>query len=702
MYFGLLSAILCKAIDRDTTTRPDNGGRRTIDSTKVVTLLKERRKIISRTPPALRDREEQFRAVYILKDTWDIVNGPMLDYLLTSGFHDRSDLWSEPLYAVIFSIDVFLDQLDDFVRRPDRVYGLGSRDLRRCNLVAGFPPFRNSIRKSGRCSSLAWCLQLSASDWYRLLFLPNHAPPRDHSDCNDRRCKQYGSTKTRHRDGCPVIGCVSLRSDMESVLKCISEDGLPLIQCEEDEHGEVRIETVRGNLLSNYTAISHVWSGGMGNQAENTLPRCQLRYLLHSIADLPPPPPLSIHPAMSSSFYNMKQSLTTKLPSQWRSRRLRALFWIDSLCIPTIPDKNDNAVSDRRRKTLAKSKSKAINSMAQLYAGAEQVLVFDPEIQHLPYDAVAGDKYALALCTKCCPWMSRSWPLQEGALGQNLYIRFKDRSVLLTSSIYHRVGLLSFRMLEHYQQFPAILEEGPIPSPTTRLAEVWDSLANRSSTMTEDLPAILATMLDRSAEEILGLRGDRRMKALLKMEETLPLAMFYQPNSLVAGRWNPNVPGPDPGQTSAHPHFGVLRVAQEGLILDTRFLYDTSAVIVHGDPRSDHFTLEINGADGGGMRYSISQDLGKVKKDDSDTSKSLFFLSKLCATGTPKYHGACFSVNTLQSGRLIIRFKTTVLWNYLDTKADPVGETYTNCQWLEDYEGEKFKEVLVDIGTYRF
>ncbi|RYP79120.1 hypothetical protein DL771_000098 [Monosporascus sp. 5C6A] len=506
MHFGLLSAILCKAIDRDTITRSDNGGRRTVDSIKVDALLKERREHISRTPPPLRDRGERSRAVYILKDTWDIVNGPMLDYLLQSGFHHRSDLWSEPAYAVIFSIDVFLDLLDTFVRRPDR----------------------------------------------------------------------------------------------------------------------------------------------------------------------------------------------------WRSRRRRALFWIDSLCIPTIPDKNDDAVSDERRKTLGKSKSKAINSMAQLYAGAEQVLVFDPEIQHLPYEAVAGDKYALALCIKCCPWMARSWPLQEGALGQNLYIRFKDRSVLLNSSIYGRVGLPSFRMLEHYEQFPTTLEEEPVPSPISRLAEVWDSLANRSSTMTEDLPAILATMLDRSAEEILGLRGDRRMKALLKMEETLPLAMFYQPNSFVAGRWNPNVPGSDPGQTSAHPHFGVLRVTQEGLILVTSSLYDTSVIIVHEEPRSDHFTLEVNGADGDSMRYSISQDLSKVKKGDNDTCKSLFLLSMLCATGTPKYHGACFSVNTLQSGRLTIRFKTTVLWNYLDTKADPVGPTYTNCQWLEDYEEENFKEVLVDIGTYRF
>ncbi|RYP54641.1 hypothetical protein DL768_000577 [Monosporascus sp. mg162] len=435
MYFGLLSAIVRKDIDRDTITRSDNRGRQTIDSIKVKALLKERQMRLFRLPPPFRADELSW-ANYILKGIWDIMNGPMLDYLLASGCHDQSDLWSEPF-------------------------------------------------------------------------------------------------------------------------------------------------------------------------------------------------------------------------------------------------------------------------MAQLYAGAEQVLVFDPEIQHLPYDAVAGDKGALELCIKCCPWMSRSWPLQEGALGQNLYIRLKDRSILLNSTICYHVGIPSFRMLERYDQFPTIPEEAPIPDPATRLSKIWDSLANRSSTMTEDLPAILATMLDRSAEEILGLPGDRRMKALLKMEKTLPLAMFYQPNSLVAGRWNPNVPGSDPGQTSAHPHFGVLRVTEDGLILDTKSL-DTSAIIVHGEPRSDHFTLEVKEPHEEGMRYSISQDLGQVKKGDDDTSKSLFLLSKLCATGTPKYHGACFSVNTLQSERLIIRFKTTVLWNYLDTKADPVGGTYTNCQWLENYEGEKFKEVLVDMGTYRF
>ncbi len=179
---------------------------------------------------------------------------------------------------------------------------------------------------------------------------------------------------------------------------------------------------------------------------------------MRAVTDLPPAPQFSIIDPSNDPWQDLRAWFLSRLPSQINHAlnqvpRRQALFWIDSLCIPN--NKEHTSISDANREEIESSKAKAINSMAQLYAGAEKVLVLDPEIRELPSELVNDDNELLALYIRTSPWMARSWPLQEGALAQNLYFQLKNRSLLLEESHYDLIGLRSLKMLQYYKEYEA-------------------------------------------------------------------------------------------------------------------------------------------------------------------------------------------------------------------------------------------------------
>jgi hypothetical protein len=623
----------------------------------------------------------------ILRHTWDIVNKHVLDYLIRSNYSPDADLWTERAYSVIFAVDVLLDQLGASISDTEEAFISGGRDLRRCNLVVGFPPFLNSIHRSGRCPSLAWRLQLSSTDYYHLLFLPNHSPKQNHSSCTYRKCRQFDILCTRHRD--PCTNCLMVQSDRETVISCIAEGGIPLIHCRYDRHGHLHTKTIRGSLLSHFTAVSHVWAGGLGNVMANELPQCQIHYLLRTIGELPPPTGINFYEKYQEEPFDFNNA------AGWFSKSNEALFWIDTLCIPTC--RMAGMSSDEIQK-INSSKATAINSMAQLYAGAVKVIVIDPELQHLPTEAMGSDYADLASYIKISPWMARSWPLQEGALPQNLYFRLKDKSVLLRGSDYQRIGLPSMRMVEYYKEHqPTTALSQSSRTPASRFSTIWNSLVSRSTTQPADLPAILAAMMDCSAEEVLGLPMERRMKALLRSQTTLPVAIFYQASRREGSScWIPSIPNSDPQHLFIHDHFGSLHVTERGLLLGK--MSDTHAIILDGGADCDHFVLVVQCSGPEKTRYLISQDSNGRVGGQPQSARSLFLLSKITAVGVAKYHGARFAITHGHSGGLVVQFVTAVLWNYASETGVGIPERiYTSCSLLFDLGKQDF-EVSVDAG----
>lgn len=119
-----------------------------------------------------------------------------------------------------------------------------------------------------------------------------------------------------------------------------------------------------------YIAISHVWSGGLGNPLATTMPLCQLKRLRDQLQ-------LSQKvQAQTRRFYRRdSQARCDSRLSKWIVHELQIAkapicFWMDTLCIPVAIEH-------------VALRMKAIHSMGRIYARAESVLALDPELQKL-------------------------------------------------------------------------------------------------------------------------------------------------------------------------------------------------------------------------------------------------------------------------------------------------------------------------------
>ncbi|RSL93704.1 hypothetical protein CEP52_013097 [Fusarium oligoseptatum] len=344
---------------------------------------------------------------------------------------------------------------------------------------------------------------------------------------------------------------------------------------------------------SSYTAMSHVWSDGLGNPTANALPQCQLELISTSLSK-------GLTETGKLGNYQTKSVHIDPIPKQgWSSLRGNGnLFWLDTLCIPvTVPGDSPEAVDN-----VNKLKSMAINQMGEIYAAAKQVLVLDSELQRAQADSedeISSTELLARLV--CCSWMRRCWTLQEGALATR--IAFLSSSGLVTPLVpRERENLLSTMTTEKLatmnimpgphvywwavslfrsegkqerdnQDGEAAARRAPVLSylrlhfqetldditctlPRDRGGEdelgmfctVWNSLAYRNTTMKEDLPIIFANLLNINVFGILREDSPKRMQALLRSLDCLPIELLFNTGMPVDKgadslyRWVPSAP----------------------------------------------------------------------------------------------------------------------------------------------------------------
>ena len=478
------------------------------------------------------------------------------------------------------------------------------------------------------------------------------------------------------------------------------EDKIPLISCTKDENGRVEIETIKGSLCSDYTAISHVWAGGLGNELENSLPECQLKYLMSIVEELPRTPMRSFK--AEHTFISTWMSSAEKISqcgaivaSRWSRRR--SLFWIDTLCIPVAKRPPNEAELEMDYK------SRAIASMAQLYAGARNVLVLDPKLQHVPTALVQDNSKFLVALIKSSAWMGRSWTLQEGALAENIFFRFKDRSLPLGEVSPREIGLPTVRMLDYNPENIKQYSDLKLWLPS-KFSDVWNGLINRSTGQPKDVPAIFAAMINLSADEILGIGRENsatnmeltkefQMKAIIRAQARIPLVIFYQYGFTRNGAWSPTLPGSGFCNTRIHDCYGTLQVTENGFLL--RESLHTSALVVEGLPVLGQYMLHLEGPN---VIFHIHQEpVGDGSKSEPRSSSSLFILSKLCYVGSPMYQGARFSITRREETGITLKFEAAVAWVCFPGSEECRNWVDSECEELERFGDEDF-EVLVDVG----
>ena len=101
----------------------------------------------------------------------------------------------------------------------------------------------------------------------------------NHEGCSADECIAHNIDErhytTKHvKDDCP---CDMTLPDIGKITSIIENDGLPLIRLKETPSGDLSLDIVQAHYGTHYTAISHVWSGGLGNTVSNSLPQCQLK-----------------------------------------------------------------------------------------------------------------------------------------------------------------------------------------------------------------------------------------------------------------------------------------------------------------------------------------------------------------------------------------------------------------------------------------
>ena len=611
------------------------------------------------------------------------MNDQIIPYLHNIDSEQASCLWSNPLHAVIFACDMLVDliigdyflsagteytqqfgyldkllyrDLDDFwgqwlgpqwgsyttKKRPPRIH---LHHLRRC-FVAEVSVASNSVRKKGRCCSLAARLRPSSFAWYRMLSLPAVKTSRPHNNCTRTSCQHMAvdrlTYRPLHTTNCEGCGLVEMQ--MNQIVKIIAEDAIPLIKCRRNKAGGTEFSMVKGSLNSEYTAISHVWAGGLGNFQNNALPSCQMVALIKTVAEVPSD---RLFPRLGSlDKYGPWGWTKESFSMLWRSLLQRGdiYLWIDTLCIP---------VSDKHYR------AKAIDTMAQIYAGANQVLVLDPELEQLTADAVS-DPRTLALHIQMSPWMSRSWPMQEGAVSTRVCFKVEGSAMLIGES--QQTLLLPVLHSRYFTNKSHVIE----PS----FARIWNGLRSRSTTEQEDLHAIFAVLLNLSAGEVLALDVNDRMKAIMAAQKTLPLTILYEKNegsgiNPTDESWCPAFPRVDATSHYLSQRHGLLQVEDEGFVLGDVLKRNVALVVMEALPLDRTFVVAPQE---NAERYLLRTESRLTVEDEKSTVpmlKTLLLLTKVCISGTSGYQGSAFSLDDADNTETRLHLQCTFTWSFV-------------------------------------
>lgn len=410
-----------------------------------------------------------------------------------------------------------------------------------------------------RMADLGWCpaqiadfkSKYSCNMIYYISGLPINGG-LSHARCDEFRCSAYNIDEScyipRHASDCLSGNCDLVEVTAAAVAAIIDDrHGIPLLSCSLSGDRQIRMEVIRAETGKKYIAVSHVWSGGLGNPIQNGLPKCEVRQLAHRLGEL--------QTALSKCFEI----------SEWFSSEKPTLFWMDTFCIPI-------------GESFRLSRRMAINSMAEIFSGAVTVLVLDPELQRLSY---AGMKPEQSLAhVLCSSWMSRCWTLLEASLAKSWYIQFNDRAVDMVKTMVHcrtrfRIELwmslgkiqpsMTCAFGEETSSF--LMEMGEVryqrrgrysrseiwnlkqlqSHQAYTFSTTWNNFLGRTTSKVEDLHQMLAVLEDMRGAKVRDLPVGDRMKAILKCHATLPIDLLFckcerMRNDEAVNTWAPKLP----------------------------------------------------------------------------------------------------------------------------------------------------------------
>lgn len=560
-----------------------------------------------------------------------------------------------------------------------------------------------SLLRAGKCGSLARSLDLTSSELYQLMSLPTSLDSRDHRQCSEMFCSCFNvnqtTYRTRHTTDC--VMCDGAEIDELKLVDLIRKDQVPVIKSTIDRHGHLSIRVERMTKGIDYTAISHVWAGGLGNFEKNELPTCQLKAIHRDVCRTT----VSLYRDLFRDYvndctdnpeiYEALHSRYASLLTSWLTPTT-CYYWMDTLCIP------NNHPTERKE---------AINSMGRIYAGAVSVLVLDPTLSGVK--SLQLGKSSAKMVVQASPWMARSWPLQEAALASTLYVKFADDcggfdSTLLGISVTldripnqeNDAGRLEWFSSAHWNNFTSVSAKALTSMPGDDFVKVWNLLAKRTTSYADDVPAIFAALLHQSAGKILAMEPGHRVWSLLHLVDDLPLDILCVELDSRLPQWKPKLPGSRNPVLSLDTIFGVMHRVATGFILLLEDAPTRALICPEGLPRTGgHVLLHDAYLD------SVLVDLrepygpsasskGKSRHLESDESHLILLLRKRVLGSLSENCGIlCKITGEDESGLRVQLVSNAITWRpWLDSEEDLVCETR---DWLPI---EPTTSILIEMG----
>jgi hypothetical protein len=548
LFFGLLESVLGIKIPKEDFTRLNEDGKdgkqAVITTTRLKHYLEEWRSRISRVSEVERKRQE----VVI----WDYISQAVsVNKYLHYGFSTKDISESGPLVKSVLC-QTLLEHalrraLDDILPITDwsMLDTCSMQKLLRVKMVAaGWCPYTVEFLE----------IELQADAQAFIFSLNSLRAQEDHGPCKSAGFDQIGRqcvadqidraapSKTKHVTAdceCQYVG-----PPTQELIDLIEEGWTPIMAiATSDSTDEIEILVNGVQFASDidfctYFALSHVWTDGLGNHEQNTLPTCQIRRLaafLHSAGD-------------TEFGREMKPETDPSRPD----RRVTVDFWLDTLCIPVQPQFQEH-------------RDRCIGQMHSIYRMAIGVIVLDPDLQQITNLSKPIEIVARLLASL---WRTRLWTYQEGALAHDLYLPGQNcmHSLYQLQTVisavadfdgwFEELGLPSRneRDLVEYQVARSLMISycKTIKYPGARASTKHDledafhliiqAMYQRSTGRPDDETVCIATFLGLDPLPLLDTPPQHRMTRLLQIVPCIPRSALFTwgPRQKAAGfRWAP-------------------------------------------------------------------------------------------------------------------------------------------------------------------
>ena len=336
-------------------------------------------------------------------------------------------------------------------------------------------------------------------------------PNKNHSLCTREKCVAYQITDSKsyvtlHADSACNCEFVFASQDRLGEILLRGTGSIPLVGTKSprrDTDGKLYVDLLDSRSSSvngtNYVAISHVWSDGLGNNKSNSIPFCQFKRLSNLVC----------------SLYAKDDNINT-------NNNTTAL-WLDTLCFPLNPP----AAYDE-----------ALIRMRQSYEEADRVLVLDKYLLAQPCADMAPEEVAIRVM--CMPWNKRLWTLQEGVLARSLAFQFSDTFVDLSdfatrrSNPYATLPTLVFGSSWRYFESLRVLETET--DKTMNVMQANRALTFRSTSEADDEPLCLGNLLGVDPGSVVraGTRNERMKVIWQNVSRHFSSTIFWSAPKLTA------------------------------------------------------------------------------------------------------------------------------------------------------------------------